>query len=147
MTGKIKYPKGADYLRSGISKSLSLEEQKLISAIDSECNIVVKGNLSTPIQLVKRKDIIHVYKLRSEHDNDFSELSMTLRLKNGPKKTTEWWPIEMKSLERTLAAEKQSPTGRTMINVSVQDELLEVADAWGKNLIGQRVLHNLSRDV
>ena len=145
MKNQIKYPKGADSLRNGISKGLTREEQNLISALDSECNIVVKGNLSTPIQLVKRKDIIH-FNILSSSDNDAPpEFSMTLRLKTGSKESLEWWPIEMKDREKTLTAEKSSPTGRTMTNVSIQDELIEVADAWGKNLIGQRVLKELNK--
>jgi hypothetical protein len=145
MKDQNKHPRGADSLRSGIWSGLSPDEQKLLSAFDSECEILVKDTLSTPIHLVKRKDIIQLNRLRSSDDHSTTDFSMTLRLKSGHKQAAEWWPIEMKDRQSTLTAEKSSPTGKTMTNVSIQDELIEVADAWGKNLIGQRVLKELNQ--
>lgn len=133
---------GAEQLRQNIMKAVSKEDASQLKALESSLRVELKEGLSSPILL--EKDGRHINLSKGQNTDSNVEPDFTLRLRLIPMgKVIEWWPVEWSSREGQKICAEITVNGRRMTNIHVQNELIEIANTWGKSISAQRVSREL----
>lgn len=103
----------------------------------------ISHGVSTPIFIKKTADLLTVGKNNIVEGKTITDMVMKFRVRrNGT--SFELWPISFVSLDgRSLSAETLF-RNKILVNAKVQDELIVLADTWGKALAAQAFNRSLS---
>jgi hypothetical protein len=134
--------KGAEHLRQSIMKSVSTEDVPLLKTLESHGRLVLKKGLSRPILLEKNGEYIRLSKGQNIESGGEPDFTLLLRLIPAAN-SIEWWPVEWSSREGEKLVAEINRDGRRMTNLHVQNELIEIANTWGKSISAQRVSREL----
>lgn len=87
------------------------------------------------------KDLLRIEKL-SQSSADEYEFAFLVRIdrSNG---NESWWPIEYRSLEGEILACERNLNGKTLVNVSKQNQLIDLAETWASSLEAQSVVRSV----
>lgn len=110
---------GADKLRKVIQRLETHMELR---------SIVIKRIEPSLIEIEKRTS-------GSESQTEFSFL---IRIERQNSRET-WWPVIYRSASGELISCETKVNGKTMVNLSKQDGLVELAETWAKTLEAQEV--------
>jgi len=142
MKDLVSAKNGAEHLRQNITKSIFTDDAPLLKTLESSCRLVLSKGLSSPIILEKNGEYIRLSKgqnVKLDGDHDFTLL---LRLIPAAK-AIEWWPVEWSSRDGEKLCAEINVDGRRLTNLYVQNELIEIANTWGKSISAQRVSREL----
>jgi hypothetical protein len=94
---------------------------------------------TSPLLLVTQfgSDLIRIEK-RSGESGNRTEFSFTIRVE-GPLGHETWWPIEYSGTNGEIIKAETQVNGRTLVNLSCQNDLIEVAETWARTLEAQHV--------
>lgn len=125
---------------------LSVLKDISILQLDQDFEKELATGVVTPISISKTSDILTIRKCHSFSDKNVVDLMMKFRIKrNGS--GFELWPIYFTSVDgRSINAETVF-RDKILINSKLQDELIELADTWGKALSAQAFARTLSNQI
>ena len=133
---------GAEHLRQNITKAISTDDAPLLKTLESSCRLVLRKGLSSPILLEKNGEHLRLSKGQNVESDGEQYFTLLLRLIPAAK-SIEWWPVEWSSREGEKLCAEINVDCRRMTNLHVQNELIEIANTWGKNISAQRVSKEL----
>jgi hypothetical protein len=136
-----KETNGAQILKRTILKHLGPSAAKSIDSSGGDFSFCITEKVSSPITVKKIGNEVRV----SKSPETGSAPDFELRFLLWPAKDSlEWWPVELVTPQRIQCAETIQ-NGRRLINVQLQNELIEIANTWGKNIDAQRVAKDIPR--
>jgi hypothetical protein len=130
---------GAQILKRTIMKHLGPSAAKSIDSSEGDFSFCITEKVSSPITVKKIGKEVRVSKATESGSTPDFELRFLLW---PAKDSLEWWPVELLTPQRNQCAETIQ-NGRRLINVHVQNELVDIANAWGKNIDAQRVIKDI----
>lgn len=134
-----------DYTRGTqeIKKYLSSKLKKFnVLLNDEKFAVEIIEGVSSPIYISKVSDSLSIKKSVSFNHKDDFDIQMFFRVKKSGD-FINLWPTKFISKDgRSINAEIEM-NGKLMINQKVQNELIELANTWGKALLAQEVKHKL----
>ena len=103
----------------------------------------ISEGVTTPIYIKKDADVLTVGKNHLVEGKTITDMVMKFRVKrNGT--SFDLWPISFASIDgRSLSAETLFRE-KILVNAKVQNELIALADTWGKALAAQAFNRSLS---
>lgn len=108
----------------------------------NEYKAEIKKNVSSPILIERNGEILTIAKRTGQGGLDKIEFQFRFKLSIVGNKT-EWWPVFFNdSTGRTIDAEIQMG-GKTLTNVQIQNELIDLANTWAKSIGAQGVSRKL----
>lgn len=139
--GEIKMSKsigkrGAEEFRNTLLCLLKPNERVMLAERESSFEALLLENVSSPISVRKAGALFTVSK-RTDSSHSAS-IDFAFRFRITPAvPNDEWWPVHFSDeAGRTIQAEVEL-AGRTMTNVHLQNELIELANAWAKSIGSQ----------
>ena len=136
MTEKVN---GAQILKKTIMKHLGPSAAKVVDSPDGDFTFCITEKVSSPITVKKIGREVRVSKATEQGSTPDFELRFHLWSAND---ALEWWPVELVTPQRNQCAETVQ-NGRRLVNVQVQNELVDIANTWGKNIDAQRVIKDI----
>ena len=134
--------RGAKHLRESILRTVSREEAAHFGSVESSCNVIVRSGQAASIVVEKLRDIVRIKKVGPDGLSHSDDFSLTVRLVEA-RKGVEWWPIEWSPREGQRLRAEVEVSGKRMTNLSVQNELIEIANNWGKSIAAQKTAKDL----
>lgn len=103
---------------------------------------IIEG-VVTPIWINKSGDVLTIDKGHIINGKKITEMMMKFRVKRN-NTSFDLWPITFFSIDgKSLSAETMF-RDKVLVNAKVQDELIVIADTWGKALAAQSFSRSLS---
>jgi len=83
------------------------------------------------------KSLIEIEK-RTNGSDSRTEFSFLIRIETQNNHET-WWPVQYRSASGELISCETTVNGKTMVNLSKQDSLVDLAETWAKTLEAQEI--------
>lgn len=139
----MSYTNGTSEIKKYIYTKLKLFNT---SIEDESFKLEIEERVSSPILISKNKDLISIKKSVSfKHINDY-DIEMYFRIKKY-NCSFDLWPIKFISKDGKSITAEIDLNGKKLINQVVQNELIELANTWGKALLAQEVKHRFQPSV
>ena len=139
----MKNCSGAEELKKLLVEKMRINEQEVLNKDFS--SKFIEG-LSSPVRVSKFGEVINLTKCHSFTEIDSIDFEFNFRIKKTGTHL-ELWPISFQSSERGKLVAEMEMKGRRMVNTTIQNELIDVANTWAKGLTAQGFSRSLERSV
>lgn len=136
--------KGAQEFKRNLVALLNQQDRIALMATHGSVEITVTKNVSSPIRIIREENLVTVSK--SPGPESFSPETTDFTFKFRILSTSgdvELWPVYFNDKAgRTLQAE-MTFGGKVMTNAHLQNELIDLANTWGKSLSSQALTRSI----
>lgn len=96
-----------------------------------------RGSLRSIAINTVEESLIEIEK-RTNGSESRTEFSFLIRIETQNNHET-WWPVQYRSASGELISCETTVNGKTMVNLSKQDSLVDLAETWAKTLEAQDI--------